>query len=122
MLLKYGQSTGIGDKYYKRLLFLKKILGINLAWKAFMYLNFVPKFGRDCLNINYIYANRKKVKDVADKRTSQEDLNRLLLRLNVLYQNKNVSHSDLQIKKLFNAVALKAIEFHHIENLRLITP
>lgn len=122
MQLKYGESCGVGQKYYKRLRFFKKIFGVNLGWKMFMYANFVPKFGRDCLNINYIYANRTQVKKVADNRflnnrnieedklKHRENLNNFLYQVKSLYQkNKTVSISDPAVIEIFDAVALTAI-------------
>lgn len=115
MQLKYGMASGVGKKYYNRLIFLKKIFGINLGWKLFMYLNFVPKFGRDCLNINYIYANRKKVKEIADSRsdTSQETqktLSKIIHKLDNLYhKNKNIDIYSQKTVQIFDALALSLI-------------
>ena len=80
-----------------------------------MYLNFVPKFGRDCLNINYIYANRKKVKEIADSRsdTSQETqktLSKIIHKLDNLYhKNKNIDIYSQKTVQIFDALALSLI-------------
>lgn len=122
MQLKYGEGCGVGDKYYRRLLVFKKIFGVNWGWKMFMYTNFVPIFGRDCLNINYIYANRVQVKKNVDtrandkqdtvkrKRKCQQEINKFLRQVEALYRkNKRVSIYAPEAIKIFDAVALTAI-------------
>lgn len=133
MMLKYGVGCGVGDKYYKRLLFFKKIFGVNLGWKLFMYANFVPKFGRDCLNINYIYANRTHVKNVADKRSvdkqnsekdmmqRKEELNRFLHQIDKIFQkNSSVSIYDPEVSKAFDAVALTAVGMNDFKTVAML--
>lgn len=133
MQLKYGNTCGIGDKYYKKLQIAKKIFGVNWGWKIFMYTNFMPKFGRDCLNINYIYANRALVKKVADERVndkqnlvknkekSQEELIRFMHQMEILYQkNKTVFISASAVIKIFDKVALTAIGLNEFQTIALL--
>lgn len=130
MLLKYGKGCGLGDKYYRQLLLWKKIFGIKLGWKMFMYANFVPKFGRDCLNINFIYANRSQVKKIADERSAnkeaiieekakrQAELNKYLHGVEELYRKKKVvSISAPETTFTFDAVALIAIEMDDFKTI-----
>ena len=133
MQLKYGKFVGIGDKYYKRLIFIKKIFGIDLGWKIFMYINFVPKFGIDCLNINYIYANRAMAKKIADKRAEdkqnieknkikqREELIKIINKIELFYKNnKEVSIYDDNLINIFDSAALISMELDDFNSIEML--
>lgn len=116
MMLKYGKACGVGKKYYIRLKILKAIFGNKLGWKLFMYLNFVPKFGTECLDINYIYANRQTAKDIADKRAIQNDkienntneFSDALSKLNHLLEQHEIKFDDHQIFQAYSNLIMKS--------------
>lgn len=130
MILKYGKPFGIGSKYFNRLKFFQRIFGIKLGWEAFMILNFVPKFGTDCLNINFIYANRKKVKNIADKRAKEfsqrcsqlkniiDELDSYISQLeNIEKEKTSLSINNPDAVKLFQNLALSAIRSKNYDYL-----
>ena len=136
MLLKYCIGSGSGDKYFKRLNILVNIFGISRGWKLFMYLNFVPRFGRDCLNINYIYADRQKVKDKVDSRVQLEqaeqkdkpyadqyksEIQRFLHKLEECYNcSGKATAIDSNTITLFNNIALTAYGREDLDTLNLV--
>lgn len=67
MQKKYDVSNGAGEGRYKRLLFFKKVFGIRLGWKLWFIYSFVFKYGVACMNINYVYS-QKKAKQRSDSR------------------------------------------------------
>lgn len=132
MMLKYTKGVGIGDRYYRKLLLYKKIFGIKLGWKFFMYMNFVPKFGRECLNINYVYANRTSVKQIADKRISnkqcieknksifQKNINKYIHELENIYLSSDIYIYDPKFVKIFDSIALTAIGMNDFDTISQI--
>ena len=65
MQKKYDVTNFLGEKRYKRLLKFKKIFGIKAGWYFWFIYTFIPKYGFECMNINYVYS-RKKAKKAAD--------------------------------------------------------
>ncbi len=54
----------------ERLLKLKKIFGVKLGWHIWFFLQFVPEFGLEAMNINYVFS-RKFIKDISNKNIAE---------------------------------------------------
>lgn len=80
--LAYQKATdcrnGIGDKRNRFLIRLQKIFGIEWGWHLWAFLIFVPKFGFECLDINYVYS-RKKAKKYADNNLNNHKKPKMLI-------------------------------------------
>lgn len=66
MLKRYDTINKLGLESYNRLLSFKKIFGIRFGWHIWFFLTFVPKYGLDSMNINFIYRSRTKTKNNSD--------------------------------------------------------
>lgn len=72
LLRIYDDRHGKGDKRYKKLKRFKRFLGKKLGWHLWFLTTFVPKFGFECMDINFIYPlktvhNAAKSRVVAKK-------------------------------------------------------
>ena len=59
---RYDKTNSIPQERYHLLCLLKKIFGIKLGWKLWFIKSFVPKYGLQSMNINYLYINRRNKK------------------------------------------------------------
>ncbi len=60
---------------YKRLLWFKKLLGVKLGWHVWFFVHFVPTYGLECMDLNYIFS-RKFIKDNSNKVIAAEQKNK----------------------------------------------
>lgn len=63
----YDNANGVGLSRYNKLLLFKRLFGIRLGWTLWFLINFVKKYGFQCMNINYVYP-RKSIKQKADEK------------------------------------------------------
>lgn len=67
----YENCWGRGDKYYNELLKAKKNFGVRLGWFLWFCKRFIPKYGLECMNLNYVYP-RGKVKNASNKKIFED--------------------------------------------------
>ena len=69
MLKKYVDKFHRSNWYCSSLNVIKKIFGVKIGWYVWFIINFVPKFGFECINTCYIYRSRKDTKKNSDEIT-----------------------------------------------------
>lgn len=62
----YDVTNKVGLKNYNKLLFLKKLFGVRYGWHVWFFLTFVPRYGLDSMNINFVYRSRARTKNNSD--------------------------------------------------------
>lgn len=66
LLVLYEKRHGVGDRRHRNLIALKRVFGVRLGWGLWFFLHFAWKYGIGAANVNYVYRNRRKVRENAD--------------------------------------------------------
>jgi glycosyltransferase involved in cell wall biosynthesis len=73
LLKEFDTRHHVGLHRYWFLMFCKSLFGVRIGWKLWATLLFVWRFGRDSLNVNYVY-DRKTAKKNSDLRSAKNSI------------------------------------------------
>lgn len=113
----YDNNCGSGLAHYERLLKFKKIFGIRLGWTLWFIHRFVPKYGFECMNMNYVYP-RKLIKEISDKKLERDKIEGIIKERYELYCNdKSIAETKKSLFRLFMRYIDLSIDKSHFQEI-----
>ena len=105
----YNKVSGL-KHHYVSLVLLKKVLGVRLGWNVWYFITFVPTFGLESMELNWV-CPRKKVSN----RVKNRDIDELKRKIKVM------QHCERKIRKnkIRILIIKKILLFKNIIPLRL---